>query len=307
MSVMSTGSILYSINESYDRYVEGEAMASLKDTIQEGGTGVSSGNLSDDDYNYLAIFDKSLPLIHHFPYRAVVHLPGLLTKIGGVQVTYDHFHYWAWTAEVLKNINMRTNSVERDIEDTFRLAVDFAVGRLSSVPINEQLRRENKQIRNLVSNHTQRAMSLSHRAATQLSYPLIEGLLRRLCSDFVDIDGQIKSGSAILQMNGKEKKSGRANNLGDLLYHFENRVAELETASVLESIRVEMSQFSDNKSGYQIINSWRHPHSHGGERFSGAEHVVLLNIASLLVWEEIPRKEYNEFDEERYDRMIWLW
>jgi hypothetical protein len=301
---MTTGHTLAKLSKDYEQYVTDSEFGSLEERIQQGDSGGSFGNLSDSDFTHLLLFNGNLPIFHEMCHRTLFHLPSLLTRLASTQVTHDHYHYWAWTAEVLKQINRDENHLERDIEQMFLLTVDFAVGGLTSVPISNKIQKENKKIEQLVSPHARRAMLSSYRAATQLSYPLLEGLLRRLCSDYVTIDGQIKSGKKIQKIGGTEQKGGRANNLGDLLNHYEKKVAEDETAKALESIRSEMNRYSTSETGYGIINSWRHPHSHGGERFTGPEHAVLLNIACQLVWDTIPVTEYKDIDRKRYSDKI---
>jgi len=301
---MATGHILTTLSSDYSQYIAESNFDSLGNTIREGDSGGSFGNLSGSDYDRLLLFNDDLPMFHQLPFRALFHLPSLLTRLANAQVTYDHYHYWAWTAEVFKKTNRDENYLGKDIEQLFLLTVDFAVGGLTTVPVSMSLLRENKKIEQLVSPHASRAMLHSYRAATQLSHPLLEGLLRRLCSDFVDVDGKIKSGKKILRMNDSEQKGGRANNLGDLLYHFENRVAKDETARALKSIRSEMNRYSTSRVGYSIVNSWRHPHSHGGERFSGPEHAVLLNIACQLFWDTIPKRKWETIDKGRYSNEI---
>lgn len=298
---MSTGKILSTLSDDYDRFLE-ESGADLGKTIQSGGTGGVFGNLTDSDIDYSLLFNEDLPMFHELPYRANLHLPSLLTKLGAIQVTFDHYHYWSWTAEMLREVDLGEDSLEIGLRRLFLHTVDFAVGRLGSIPINDRFRQENRQLRELASPHAKRAMRESFRAATQLSYPLLEGILRRLCSEYVDVDGSLKQGKKIHTMNGVEEH--RASNLGGILYHYENVVAEDEIAASLSSLLSEMDRFSTTKSGYRLLNSWRHPHSHGGERFSGPEHVVLLNIASLLVWSVIPKSEYNEINDSIYSEKI---
>lgn len=296
--------ILSKVNQNYEHYIKNSTTRSLENTIRDGDTGGYFGNMSKTDYKYLITFSDDLPMFHDLPFRVHIHLPTMLTRLGRVQVTYDHYFFWTWTAEVLKIINRNEEYFRKDIERMFLLVVDYAVGTLGSAPVSQQIWEENKQIRQLVSPHAERAILRSHRAATQLSYPLLEGLLRRLCSDFVDLDGLIKDNKSILKLNGEEQKGGRANNVGDLLHHYEKRVAGREIASSLKSIRSDMSVYSKSGNGYYIVNSWRHPHSHGGERLSGPEHVVLLNIVCQLIWDVIPIQEYSSVNKEEYSQKI---
>ena len=298
---MTTGSMLSAITRSYDQYLD-ESNQGLGTLIQKGSTGGYSGNITSVDCDFLLLFNKDLPMFHNLPYRVLLHLPSLMTRLGIGQVTYDHIHFWAWTAESLNEVNSDNDYLEKNIERLFLLVVDYAVGRLSTVPVNKKVREENAQISRLVSPHAQRAMDGSHQAATQLSYPVLEGLLRRLCNDYVLTDGSIKSGKSILKMNGEEKNGGRANNIGNLLYHYENRVAPKETSCSLKAVRSEMANYSDSDTGYKILNSWRHPHSHGGERLSGPEHVVTLNIICQLIWDIIPKSEYENINKSRYSK-----
>lgn len=301
---MTVGDILSTLSENYSKYVIDPDCRPLKQSVQEGETRASSGSISDTDRDYLLSFNQELPLFHELPFRVLFYLPSMMTEIGSIQVTYDNLHFWAWTAEVLKETNQSGEYIETEIEDMFCLVVDLAVGGLTSIPISDEVREENRKIRNLTSPHAERAMRNSHRAATQLSYPLLEGTLRRICCDYVELDGIIKPGKKILKIDGSEKKGGRANNLGNLLYHYENRVADIETKTALKSIRSSMEKYSSSKNGYEIINSWRHPHSHGGERFTGAEHMITLNIVCQIIWSRIPREKYDEIDTTKYTEKI---
>lgn len=129
---MSTGKILRAVSQNYDSYVNNSSHGSLESRIKEGDSGGIFGNISDEDYECLLLFNSDIPMFHELPFRALVHLPSLMTRLGSTQVTYDHYHYWAWTAEVLKEVNRDEEYLEKDVEQMFLLAVDFAVGRFST-------------------------------------------------------------------------------------------------------------------------------------------------------------------------------
>jgi len=299
---MSTGQTLRRIRDNYDRYLDrrfdrrDSDPSPLHEVVFHGG-GTVETNLATPEWECLAFFDRSLPAFHEFSYQSLLHLPSQLVRSVQIQVTPDHRHYWAWTAEVLSQVSSSVDGVDRNLKQYVLLLVDIAVASLTPAPVHDRSHTFDSGI----SPHLFRAVTFSHRAATLMSYPVLEGLTRRLCSADVALDGVVKADKRVSRIDGGVFRPGdRCNHFSHLLYHFEKNIADDETAAELASFRSGVKELVSADHAYLALQNWRNPNAHGGERFSGAEYAVVLTLICLLIWSRIEAHAYQSLDRGPY-------
>jgi len=101
------------------------------------------------------------------------------------------------------------------------------------------------------------------------------------------MNGEVKSGRTVLNYSGDDYTSDdECNNIGHLLWHLEQKVADDPLRNRLEDFRDEFSNFyTDTEKGkeYGRLSDIRNTALHGEAEVQG-EFGMLLNLMSIIVW-----------------------
>jgi hypothetical protein len=139
-----------------------------------------------------------------------------------------------------------------------------------------------------------------HTISAFMSYPLLEGLLKILSNDDINLDGTIKRNNRVQKVSsggGFYQAGDECSNLVDLLVHYEENLATNVVASVLEEMREELTIFGDKPKNltYSLISSWRNAALHG-ELKHDFQYGIILNVICILIWGEINSRMTNRED-----------
>ncbi len=139
--------------------------------------------------------------------------------------------------------------------------------------------------------------------ATYFSYPILEGILKRLSSEYIKPNGEIRSGQFIQGMHHRYVPPGNSecSSIRDLLYHYHNTTANEQMVSKLDYMQSKIEIFGD-KNMYEMVDEWRNFLLHGQE-LGGVEAGVLLNLICVLVWGEIDAELYHTDWDDLYRRV----
>ena len=130
-------------------------------------------------------------------------------------------------------------------------------------------------------------------------FPFLEAVLRRVCNQFVDFEGRVKTrftvpnkngGNLVYDPNGGRK---RCNSIRDLLYLHQAEAAPDFTERI-NALRTHFMELVPSKDPFDLIQKWRNQSLHGATNF----HTIggsVLNLALLIVLSELK----NRFEEHR--------
>jgi hypothetical protein len=282
------------IQSNYDEYLqrypdEGPVQTKLEYPLQSHALlqgGFTGNNRGDLERELLITFDDSLPDIDQLSIETLSELPVELMGILKIQVTSDHREYWKWTYWVLEDMNEQESlfppGLVDGLETLFRLS--------SCVPISSQIREGGTHPNQAdwdQKGHESHAIYRAKHIAAYLSFPILEGVIKSVCSEDIKMNGEIKQGSQIKQFSG-----GYSNNvcyrLRDLLTHLEEEYADAQFRNRLQEMRVNIGDFyhcNPNKV-YKLIDGWRNASLHG-QNAPDAEYGTIVNILCLIFWNEM--------------------
>jgi hypothetical protein len=282
------------IQSNYSEYLrrypnEGSAQARLKYPLQSHAIvqGGYTGNIQGDlERELLITFDDSLPEIEDLSLDTLSKLPIELMDILKVQVSPDHREYWKWTFWILKDINEEESvfpeELVENLETLFRLS--------ACTPIPSLTREGGPHPKHVGWNrrgHESHALYRSKHIAAYLSFPLLEGTIKSVCSNDIKMDGTVKSGKQIKKFDGS-CTSRVCYRLCDLLTHLEEEYADAQFENRLREMRIKIGQFhhhNPNKT-YNLIDDWRNASLHG-QNAPDAEYGTILNLLCLIIWNEM--------------------
>lgn len=235
---------------------------------------------------------------------SVLLLPGQNTV-----VDRDHHALWSWCGQLLCgsqspyfNRSMEEYPLRQLMELCFRASLvgTCRPGRAGW----EQMQASNR----LLDVHAQAWMLGSHTALAFLAFPMLEGVTKRHCSDFVQMDGRAIQTWKALQADGNTRtyQPGRTcSSLWSLLELLRSTVASDELRGDLTQLEAHFATFSDDGSpGFKVLYDWRNGSLHGASLNSTVGGTV-LNMAILIALSSL-REDYDAvrrqtLDQVRYD------
>ncbi|WP_247729487.1 hypothetical protein [Halovivax limisalsi] len=282
------------IKSNYDEYLrrypeEGNVQGVLEYPLQsaaiiQGGYVVNTS--SGLNQNLLITSDNSLPDIQQLSLETLAKLSTELMNILKVQISTDHQEYWKWTIQAFEKVNKQISilpsELVNNLEILFRLSacspIPSQVGEGLLHPIQASWDSEG---------HEAYIIYRAKTIAAYLSFPLLEGVIKGVCSDYIKPNGEVKDGKRIKRFSG-----GYSNNvcyrLSDLLTHLEEEYADDEFKNLLRDMRIMIGDFyhRNPKKVYSLIGEWRNTSLHG-QNPPDAEYGTIANIICLIIWNEI--------------------
>lgn len=217
--------------------------------------------------------DEEIPSIRELDQDALRNLPIGLTDILKQQITEDHIEYWKYTYDTVKEDKMTSLELPEDILyelDTLIQAIRCTIPEQANSPEHAVLER-------------------SDMFASYLSYSVLEGTLKVLCSDEIERDGTVKPGHEINGIGGRSYQGDsnwdECNKFADLLYHLEEDRANADFKSRLVEMRQLIREFykADSSDIYELLQDNRNSTVHGQNKAKG-EYGVVMNLICLLIW-----------------------
>lgn len=233
--------------------------------------------------------------ITEFPLAVLQEIPIILTKTLQIQIDpHDHPQFWAWTAEVVHNLEQEIGLFKCEVAQQFWLLINLNLSGLMRPPMNKDIQFLNMLTQKLVGHHVSEVIMHKHILSANLSFPLLEGIIRRKCSKYVLADGTVIRGfCAGGSSYSPSKGRSRISNLGHELHLLEN-TANQNLKRAMNSFGNEVKKFdsSNNPDAYEVIYQWRNETLHGQE-FWSTKHGVITNLICLILFHEIQDELYS--------------
>lgn len=282
------------IQSNYSEYLqrypdEGIVQAKLEYPLQSHALiqgGFTGNNRGDLERELLITFDNTLPDIEQLSLETLAKLPIGLMDILKIQVTPDHRAFWKWTYWILEDINEENSlfptELVENLETLFRLS--------ACTPIPSHIHTGGPHPNQAAWNrkgHESHTIYRAKHIAAYLSFPLLEGVLKSVCSDYIEMNGEIKQGKQIKQFSGGYE-NGVCYRICDLLTHLEEEYANAKFKEDLKEMRVKIGEFHHQNPNnvYKLIDGWRNASLHG-QNAPDAEYGTILNLICLIIWFEM--------------------
>lgn len=205
----------------------------------------------------------------------VLLLPGL-----NMMVDQDHITFWSWMTEVVSEQVRARELLEgwpTSREDSELTRLWHLCYRAAAASSTADWARMDVNARELIGG--------GHTVLAYLSLPLVEGIGRRSCSEYVAMDGLVLKDFTLLSSNRSYRANGkrRCNSIGDIV-KLTMQVGSSELASDLEYIERHLHELGepDDTDGWAVLNRWRNSSLHGEASFPTVGG-TLFNVAALMV------------------------
>ncbi|REA05781.1 hypothetical protein DEQ92_05785 [Haloferax sp. Atlit-6N] len=196
-------------------------------------------------------------------------LPAQLINIQKVQITADHTTFWKYTAERVRDFDFTETPISGDVVEHFETAVSLVLVRSNAT----------------TDEHVRKIVQKSDAVASYLVYPVLEGVAKRYCHEYVSEDGAVKEGKTVVTYCGDKEFGDEINQVGYLLHHIENVAGSDALREELYKMRVGVREFydTDENEEYGVINGFRNSWLHGEDE-AKAEYGTILSYTALLLW-----------------------
>ena len=241
----------------------------------------------------------------------------LLRKNLNTIIHTDHLALWSWCGEVLFNGEPRLFPLDQnEIKSLYKTSVHAALAKHNIPSRTREEEIELRRIESIQPHHAKHLLEKSSLILAYLSFPLLEAVLKRSCSEYVSYDGLIKKFFTITKQNGKARNyeiGDKISSLRDLLFLHRNNVANKELKFRLDAFNEHLRTLDPSQHPFDLIYRWRNQTLHGSTNFNTIGG-TLLNLSLLISIAEIENSFENYrsvclnnliLDEQRGERIFW--
>jgi hypothetical protein len=226
----------------------------------------------------------------------VVLLPGLNTVVDA-----DHSLLWAWCGEILLSPHAAIFAPEqRELQHLFETAVHCALSGASNPSLNVRDWQRENLIRDIQRPHARQLVKFSSLTLVYLAFPLLEGLLKLRCAQYVDMNGEVLADFEVPKRRveagqskqyGPDRRSKQCSSIRDLLLLYHGAVA---SAAIAEDLRKLFKRLAvlENKDGPDVLADWRNASLHGSRSYTTIAGAVIG--CALLVAIDGMEARYSE-------------
>ncbi len=240
--------------------------------------------------------DPSIPLsIPQLPYKVLRRLAIHLTKSLEIQVNWDHYEFWAWSAEVFQLFQQQLPILAET--NLWSLTFRIALARLGYPPSTPEARVLNQVIDIVVDKHVKHVIMYKHVVGIPIGAATLEYLLKA----YIRNNGPPEAQEQL-------KKLGRRATLGKILRIFEELVLPYTPQDFQTDVK-ELNNIIENvwstygNNWKDILLTWRNNFMHGAGTWAPRALGVYLNYICLILWHSIPEKEYEAKKEQLLRRL----
>ena len=260
----------------------------LASKTPEGGIGIGSAT---EKYRLL----KNGVVFHELGYEALcsalIGTAHVLLRPGlNVIVDWDHMFLWSWCGELLLSPRSEYFPYEQyEIKTLAETTVRASLVHCKKPSKSREEWKEQWRIDDLQSHHAKVFLTQSYLVLSYLAFPLLEALLKRACSQFIDFDGRVKSQFLLPKEKGGQKRykpNDVCSSLRDLLFLHFNTVANVDLVTKLTAYRTHFKELDDGIDPFDLIYMWRNQSLHGASVFQTIGG-TLLNLAFLIAISEL--------------------
>ena len=171
----------------------------------------------------------------------------LLLKALNTIIDLDHQLFWAWVGEML--LSPRSTFFAHDelvLRKLFETCIRAGLAGISPPPKSREEWERQRDRSELIEFNTRELVLNGHLILAYLGFPLLEGLLKKVCSNYVDYTGTVVAPFVIPGTRGgsrKYKLKDKCSSLRDLMFLLYLHAADPDLCPRLDEMRGEACCF----------------------------------------------------------------
>jgi len=239
------------------------------------------------------------PAIPLLPLHVLRRLAIYLTKALEVQINWDHYDYWAWSAEVFKAFENDSPLLkalrEKNAIELLYLLLHLSLSTLGYTPQTQEGVILNRVIDSVVNRHVKHVITYKFVIGIPIATTVFETIIKLIIELYGD---------------DKTKKKVEKLTLGKTLDIFENNIMNRLQQPLQQDIKeinnvIENIWKSYGSNWREILLHWRNKFMHSAETWAPRAFAVYTNYICLLLWHWISDKEYEQKVKEILENIKW--
>jgi len=223
----------------------------------------------------------------------------LLFKGLNTVIDLDHRLFWAWAGEMLLSPRSTFfSNTESELRQLFETCIRAALAGITRPPQSKEDWERQREISELVEFNTRQLVLNAHLVLAYLAFPLLEGLLKKLCCNYVDYSGNVinpfdvpTAGGGIRNYMPNDPRKGKCSSLRDLMFLLYQTVADQDLRPRIDEMRNIFNSLDNTIDPFEQLYSWRNQSLHGQTGFPTIGG-TLVNLAVLIAFNQI-RADYE--------------
>ena len=184
-------------------------------------------------------------------------------------ITEDHISLWKWCKFLLI-----------DYQTPYFTQNQFEMRELAQTLFSSALANETLVPTEIWGEHAKIYFNNNHIVTSYLSFPFLEAILKRNCSNYLDLDGTVRQ--QFMKKSGKPYKVGSTcSSLFDLLTLHYTNIADRELKLDIDIMKYNFLEINNVCSMFDAIYKWRNSSLHGANTLFGIGGFV-FNYALLV-------------------------
>lgn len=224
----------------------------------------------------------------------------LLFKGLNTVIDLDHQLFWSWAGELLLSPHSSFFSRdEMEIQKLFEGCIRAALAGAQPPSQKKEDWEKQRQLSELVEFNTRQLVLHAHLVLAYLSFPLLEAIIKKACSAYVDYAGNVLAPFDAPRPRGNVKsyvstdpRNGKCSSLRDLLHLLYENVADADLKRYLDEVRDHFHTLDNTDEPFDLIYSWRNASLHGQTGFPTIGGTV-MNLSILIAFNQI-RTQYKK-------------
>ena len=229
-------------------------------------------------------------LTHDQICASLVALSKVLLRPGMNTIVHqDHYGVWSWCGELLLSPTAGISPVQQhEIKELFEATLHAAMAQCRKPPASREEWQVQNQIERQLPHHAQQLLQSSSLVLAYLSFPLLEAVLKRACSAFINLDGTVTAQFQVPRRIGTMRDylpKAQCSSVRDLLHLHYSSVAPAHLRALIDEFRLHIRFLDSSGDPFDLIYQWRNDSLHGTSNYQTIGGTVLSLALLISVFE----------------------
>jgi hypothetical protein len=204
-------------------------------------------------------------------------------------VHQDHFGIWSWCGELLLSPTARVFPAhQHEVKALFEATLHAAMAQCRKPPASREEWQTQSQVERQLPHHAQQLLQSSSLVLAYLAFPLLEAVLKRACSAFINLEGTVTARFQVLRPNGKMRDyepRAQCSSIRDLLHLHYSSAAPAHLRALIDEFKLHILSLDSSSDPFDLIFQWRNDSLHGTSNYQTIGGTVLSLALLISVFE----------------------
>ena len=222
-------------------------------------------------------------------------------------IDFDHLFFWSWCAEILLSRESPAfTPAQRELAELYGTSTRTALANAKRPAGSKEDFLQQRDNHRYIPFHLNEMGHHAHLILAYLSFPLLEGVTKQACAEYVDFHGTVLRPFDAPRTGGSPRHytvDKRCSSLRDLLHLLHAYVASPSLKSAIDEYSAHLEVLDDAMEPFDLLHSWRNSSLHGQASYPTIGGTV-FNIATLILLDRVSA-QYAAVREFTWTKVQW--